>query len=247
MFGYKIKNLYVVLTTLLIIFFTTGLSCDKKPKTTPIETFTPEPTVSATPITIDLTNTDPLTIKTIVENNFNLAKQKATEWKGDAQFYSMTVKLPPDLSLNNATETYVFGSESDRDYWWTIAIAESTNKYIRALIPKSDYLGNLLRPVAMDYLKTTYLQAFQVAENYQGAAYRTANNGTEVTITLSHGEPKNWLWWIVEYKSPQGNPIKIRVHPSDLQIYDDMGNIISSASVTSTPASIPPSVAPSPY
>ena len=234
---FKFRSYIVILFLVMLLSFT-GLSCGKQQEVT--TTPTPTSTITETAVPIDLSTIDPTTINTTFSTNYSLAKQKANEWKGDAYLASITVKLPIDLSLNNATETYVFGSQSDPDYWWTMSLAESTNKYIRAIIPKTDYLGNVLPQIPEKYWKTNYLQAFQAADLYQGAAFRASNANTEISVTLSVGDPKGWLWWTVEYKSSTGNSLKIRINASDLKIYDDQGNIIqtgTSISGTPTPTS----------
>lgn len=220
------------LTLLIIVIFAlTGALCQKT-ETTP-ETTTEEETTTTT-TTTDLTTIDPTTISTTFLTNYNTAKEKAILWKGDAKLVTLTVKLPQDLSLNKATETFVFGSDSDPDYWWTFSISESSGKYVRALIPKEDYLGTATTAIAEKYWKTNYLQAFQKADSYTGKSFRTSNSEVEVIVTLSHGDPKGWLWWLVEYKSADGNSTKVRINPGDLTIVDDLGNTISSGTSSSS-------------
>lgn len=217
---------FIGLSLLFATLTLTGLSCGKSNST---PTTSPTTTASAT-VQTDLTNISSSTIATSFTTNYTLAKQKAAEWKSDAQLYDLIIKLPRDLSLNNATETYVFGSPKEPNYWWIFAISESSGKYLRSLVYKTDYLGNTLNPIPEKYWQTNYLQALQAADRYQGSAFRSANSDTEVTVSLSQGEPKGWLWWTVEYKAPDGNSLKIRVHPVDLNIYDDSGNIIATGS-----------------
>jgi len=225
----KFSTIYLVLVVLVLSL--TGAICQKQEETpTPTET----PTETPTPVVNDLTTIDYSTINSMVMNNYTTAKQKATTWKGDAKLYNYTVKLPIDLSINNGTETFVFGSDSDKLNWWVLSVSESTNKSLRALIPKEDYLGNTLAPINTSFWKTNYLQAFQKAEIYQGKTFREANANSEITINLSMGEPKGWLWWVVEYKAPSGNILKVRVNPSDLTVVDDLGNIVQTTQTGTT-------------
>ena len=225
---------------MVLVLATTGLSCSKSnnTQTTPQETTTAS---STTTQTTNLATVDPTTVNSTFSKNFNSAKQKATAWKSDAVLYSFTEKLPVDLSLNNGTETYVFGSAGDQANWWVYSLSEATSKSLRALIPKEDYLGNTLSPISDKYWKSNYLQAFQKADLYQGSAFRAANPNTEVTVILATGEPKGWLWWTVEYKSTSGNSLKIKINPLDLTIVDESGNIVTTStagqSTTSNTAS----------
>lgn len=224
----KLKNIYVA--SLVLILTLTGLSCGKK--ATPAVTETP--TATATTTVTDLSNVEVTTVDTNFATNYAAAKAKAGEWKGDSNLVSLSIKLPSDLSLNNANETFVFGSPSDPDYWFTLTIAESSSRSVRALIPKADYLGNAIStPIAIQYWKSNYLQAFQIADAYAGKTIRTTYPDTQVTITLQHSDPKGWLWWTVEYKNSTATT-KVRVNPSTLYIYDETGNIISTG-VTATP------------
>lgn len=226
--SYKI----ITLLMLFMVLSLTGLSCGGSTSST--STPTTAASATATQSTVDLTTTNASAISTSLQTSYNLAKQKASEWKSDAQLYYLLIKLPRDLSLNNATETYVFGSPKESTYWWTFALSEASGKYLRSLVYKTDYLGNTLSPIGEKYWQTNYVQALQAADRYQGSAFRAANPNTEVTITLSQGDPKGWLWWTVEYKAPNGNSLKVRVHPVDLNIYDDSGNVVSTGVVSNT-------------
>ena len=214
----QIRKIGLLGLGLVVLFSLSGASCNwfNKKNTTP-NTNTAE----------SLTNVDPTSIDSSLATYLQLAKTKAAEWKRDAALYYVSIKLPVSLLPALANETYVFGSASDANNWWTISIAEGSGKYLRAIIPKEDYLGNTLKPINEQYWKTNYLTAFQVAEKNGGSTFRTNNIDTEVTMNLSQGEPKGWLWWYAEYKAPSGNSQKIIINPSDKSVVDDSGNIIS--------------------
>ena len=228
----KIRFSIVLMLTLSVLLLT-GLSCSKQ-QTAVQETTTPTPTSTETTTAFDLSTVEPGTISTGFATNFASAKEKATAWKGDAKLMNLTIKLPKDLSLNSATLTFVFGSESDPDYWFTLTLSESSGKYVRALIPKTDYLGTAINtPVAEKYWLSNYLQAFQIAETYAGKTIRETYPNTEVVITLQAAEPKNWLWWLVEYKNTSATT-RVRISPYDLTIVDDLGNVVSSSTSSSS-------------
>jgi len=175
----KLRNIYTM--ALVLILTLTGLSCGGSKTTTPTATPSATPTATAT----DLSNVNVTTVDASFATNYSTAQTKALEWKGDASIVSLSVKLPTDLSLNNANETFVYGSASDPDYWFTMTIAESSSKYVRALIPKTDYLGTAINtPIAVQYWKSNYLQAFQVADAYAGKT----KTGNLLSLLISYIE-----------------------------------------------------------
>lgn len=214
------KYFLAILLACGLIFM--GLSCKKA---------TPAEETTTTTTTEDLTNIDASTIVGIT-TDLNTAKEKALEWQEDAALYHLAVKLPADLSTGNATETFTFGSDKDKANWWTISISQKSNKYIRALIPKEDYLGADLTPAKLDYLNTNYVQAFQLAETNGGKAFRQKNASTTITMNLSNSQPKGWLWWVAEYKAPDGETLNIRIDPNLGQVVDEQGNPVSAESTT---------------
>jgi hypothetical protein len=246
---FKTNKLYrsgIYATTLMVVAFVLiGASCSNK-ATTPTVSSTPTST-STTSGTIDLTNVDPTAQNSTILTNASQARLKANEWRNNSQMVYYSVKLPRDLRLNNATESFVFGSSSEPNYWWVYSLAESSGIFLRSLYYKTDYLGNTIQPIPDKYWKSNYIQAFQKAETYQGKAFRDANPNTDVTINLFVTNPNSWLWWNVEYKSTNGKTLKVRVHPSELKIYDDLGNVVTSTTqsdVTATPtATITPTTA----
>lgn len=225
------KTIFYSILLILLVATVTGLGCKKK---TTEEQPSQTPTATSTATTLDLTNALPTSLDELITTNYNLAKQKVLDWHSDATIYVLTIKLPQSLELNNATETYTFGSATDAQSWWTISIAEKTGKIIRAIIPKEDYFGNSLKPMNTYFWKTNYLEAFQLAEKNGGKTFRDSNQDAEVTLTLSHSEPKGWLWWTVEYKTNTGSNLKIRINPFDRTIVDESGNIITSGTTQTT-------------
>lgn len=221
------KNIFIILALLMFGLIFTGLSCSKS--ATPTTTPTAETTT-----TEDLTNAAPTSIDSSFTTNYNLAKEKVIGWKPDASLAAVSVKLPANLGLNNSTETFTFGSATDTLNWWSISIAESTGKFIRAIIPKTDYLGTAPTPINVAFWKTNYLEAFQLAEANGGKDFRKNNTDVDVTLTLMNSEPKGWLWWVVDYKTPSGNSLKVRINPNDKSIVDETGTVIVPAATTTT-------------
>lgn len=215
---------YLLAIFLISALALTGLSCPKnKQSTTSTET---------TPAVQDLTNIDSTTVVGI-SGDLTKAKEMAVQWQADAKLYHLAMKLPADLSINNSTETFTFGSDKDTNNWWTISISQKSNKYIRAIIPKEDYLSSGLTPAKLDYLNVNYVKAFQLAETNGGKAFRQKNATATVTLNLANGQPKGWLWWVAEYKSADGETLSVRIDPNLGQVVDEQGSPVTTESTTS--------------
>jgi len=219
-FNQKLITLGLTMTILLTL---TGLSCNLFKKKTTDTT----DTTTATTATPALLAADSTSINQLFNANLDLAKSKAKEWKTDATLYAVNIKLPKDLSVNKAIETFVFGSAADTLDWWTFAISENSAKYVRAIVPKTDYLSTITKPIGMNYWKINYLEALKIADANGGKAFREKNTDTQITENLSQTEPKGWLWWIVEYESSTGDSLKVRINPTDQTVVDESGNIVT--------------------
>lgn len=197
--------------------------CGLKKKAEPPAPPAPAPTIPS--VSIDTTQASGRQ-----QENYTLAKTKAAEWQSDAVLYHLQVKLGSSIDLSGGTETYTFGSGKDRANWWTIAISQRSGKFIRAIIPKEDYLGADLSPAKTEFWKTSYGDALLAAEQNGGSSFRESSGLSEVTITLSNGQPNGWLWWMVEYKGSTGETFKVRIEPSSGTLYDEQGNPLSAGS-----------------
>lgn len=229
----KISIALVVAT----IFVFNGLTlpfCNNEEETTPDTTSSPSPTVTLNDA--PLATIDPTMYDSELTANYESSKAAAQEWNTDAQLVMVSVKLPQDLSINNATDTYTYGSENAPYYWWTYSLSESTGKTVRALVNKEDYLGTDVKPIPLDYWRTNYIEAFQIADNYGGSDFRQNNENVTVSLTLSVSQPKGWLWWLVEYRTPLGDSFNVRINPNDQTIVDESGEVVTAGSVYSPTA-----------
>lgn len=174
-----------------------------------------------------LTTVAPATINSQVTTNLNLATNASKAWQPDAALVYASVELPASLTIDSGNEVYVFGSAADPANWWTYSISQDTGKFVRAIIPKEDFLGASLDPVNTSYWQMNYAEALQLAEVNGGNAFRTSNSGTRVTIFLSQRAPRGWLWWTVEYTAPSGEKKALLVNPNRGEVVDEAGTEIA--------------------
>lgn len=215
----EMKNLFkfLFLITLAICLSGLSLNCKKQPTESP----TPSPSVSQTSRENNLTNLDPTSAVEEIKSNLNTAKQKAVLWQNDAILYSASAKITPMLQLQDVIEIYSFGSGAQPSSWWTISISDRSKNYIRAVIPKEDYLGSSLTPVAEKYWQINFIEAFQIAEKNGGKEWREklGNNNYQITATLAHGDPKGYLYWTVEYQNSDGSDEKrVQINASNGEV-----------------------------
>lgn len=233
--NYPTKSLLLVIAIILVTTLT-GLSCSKK---TSQSSANPTSTSTATPTQTtesNLLNADVTSMDQAILRNYELAKGKALLWKSDATLYAVIVKLPTDLGLSKANQTYVFGSAADAINWWSISIAEQSSKFVRAAIPKEDYLGYDIKPITLKFWKMNYIKALQLAEANGGEKFRKDNTGSQITATLHQALPKGWLWWEIEYKSSVTNSkLILKISPSDENVVDEQGNPVAIGGSSATP------------
>ena len=196
------------------------------------------PTASAT-VDTSLLSIDPASVMPTFISEFNQVEELAKSWKPDAQFYGLTASWPTTLAQARGKRVYIFGSPSNPTVWWTVALNEQTNERIRSIIPKEDYLGTDLVPVAQQFWKLNALEALQIAEKAGGTTFRQNNPGAEVTSTLAHRGPKGWLWWVVTYRADNNRELLVRIHPSSGEIYTEDGEPMNTATPTPSATSSP--------
>lgn len=232
---------------LLIPFFLTG--CGLKPTTKSSRSESPvtlvSPMVKASPLIPSSTGAtyltvDPTTLESTIQADNSLAQQKAQIWKKDAVLYQVSIKLPSNLAVGQATEVYTYGSSSDAYNWWTLNVSQKTSKSIRAIVPKEDYLGTTLQPIPLKFWKMSYVEALQMAETNGGSNFRTQHPDSQVTVNLSVSQPKNFLWWSVEYEPIAGETFKILVNPATSEVITStlptLQPVVPSHSPLSSPA-----------
>lgn len=194
-----------------------------------------DPTVESSDPTL-VTGISPSSLNTKVTTNLNLATNAAKDWRADAVLTYASVELPASLKVDSGNEVYVFGSAADSENWWTYSISQTTNKFVRALIPREDYLGGRLDPINIQYWNMNYAEALQLAEQNGGSAWRSQNAGSRVAIFLSQRAPRGWLWWTVEYSAPSGEQFTLLINPNRGEVVNESGDEVAPAA---TDTSIP--------
>lgn len=225
------RKVILISALVLLPVFITG--CSLKPASnntaqqtgqTPVATGqagTPNPQSGTTYL-----NVDPRSADAVLNENFQQAETKSKLWQKNARFTHFSAKFPVDFQLGTITETYTYGADEEAYNWWTLTISGKTGKSVRAIIPKEDFLGTSYPAIPTQFWKTNYIDALQLAEVNGGSQYRAVNAGTEVTASLAVGQPKNYLWWTVEYSAPAGEALSILVNPATKEVFDANGQPI---------------------
>lgn len=198
------------------------------------QTTTDTTTTSTTTQVSDLSTLPPTSFDAILDAHYQAAEAEALKWRADALLTYVSVELD-NLTPNVGREIYVFGSAADLDYWWTYNLDEQDpNNTVRALIRREDYLGEELTPINLDFWKMNYVEALQIAEQNGGADFMAANPNTKIKLYLSQREPRNWLWWTIEYQTLTGQTFTLLVNPFRGEVVDESGNEVTTTPNTST-------------
>lgn len=152
------------------------------------------------PKIVNLTNVDATDFDGVVKSELELANSKATAANPKYQLAALEIEMPGALLPNTGNDRYVYTADNDKLNNWTITISQSTSNYLRAAIPKDDYLG-ALKPINAGLWKYNYVTALQIAEKNGGKDWREKNTLTGLKLTLRHKPPKEWLTWTVVYSA----------------------------------------------
>lgn len=155
-------------------------------------------------IVSNLTNLDPADFDNTTKNEYALASAKALEVRTDYQIGAIIVEIGQNLQADSVNTRYVFISPKDTINNWTITISQASNNYIRALIPKADYMGDL-PSMNTKLWQYNYVTALKLAEKAGGQDWRGKNDLQSVKLTLAHGGSDNALLWKVEYTGASNN------------------------------------------
>lgn len=199
---YAIVGVAIVLTIGWAIYDNIAAKRAAKNAASTTETTTTE-TATTTDIPVsNLTNLDPADFDAIVKRESALADQKALEVGSGYLLSTIEVSFGQNLSPDSTSSRYVYSSTADAKNNWMITIAQTSGNYLRALVPKDDYLGDL-SAINTKLVKYNYVTALQLAEKAGGMSWRENNKLLSVKLTLRHSGANNWLLWIVQYASSE--------------------------------------------
>lgn len=161
------------------------------------------------PVITNLTNADPNDFTTEIQKELDLASQKAIAYNSKEALSALEITIPGDLVPRSGNVSYVYDSADDQNNHYVVNIDQATQAYLRAVIPKEDYFGNLTG-INLKSWRLSYIEALKVAEQNGGQDFRNNNELQELRLVLKNGDPKGWLYWTVQYKS-QGNGFEAQV------------------------------------
>lgn len=156
---------------------------------------------------INLATVDPSEFDEYVRNEYAQARIKAEEIDKEHKLSAIQVNLP-SLGLNSGETRYIFSSASDNINNWIITFSQESGNYLRAEIPKNDYLGDM-PPMDTSLWKFNYVTAIQIFENGGGKDWREKNGLSSASLLLKHDTNYNFLTWTVSYTNGEQDFTKI--------------------------------------
>ena len=167
---------------------------------------TTETTQTVTKIS-NLTNADPSDFDSITQSEFASANTKATAVQADNVISAIEVDLTSSLQATDVNTRYVYTAKSDTANNWMITISAASSNFIRATIPKADYLGNLTA-INTKLWKYNYVTALQLAEKNGGLDWRGKKTLSGIKLTLANSGT-NILVWTVEYDAADNSNLTV--------------------------------------
>jgi len=151
--------------------------------------------ITSTPTVLDQANT--------VSSQFQQFEQQAYEfaskWKKSASLCAASIKMTADLNPNNLTYSYIYCTPEDKSYYFNINF-NTQGQFLRALVWQTDYLKPNLLKINRQYLKLNLTEALSLAEQNGGSAFRSSHPEGIITLNLYRADPKNYLYWFVQYE-----------------------------------------------
>ncbi|MEI7792240.1 MAG: hypothetical protein WCI57_02005 [Candidatus Berkelbacteria bacterium] len=155
-------------------------------------------TVQAT--TSDLTNATPSDFDNTVKDEVTAATKFALEFNPEFKLSVIEVVIGSNLQQSSIVTRYAFSTTKDVRNNWVYTTNQSDGSFIRALIPKADYLGDIV-PINASLWKYNYISALQQAEKSGGSDWRSKNTLLDVTLTLKESADLKKLYWTISYRS----------------------------------------------
>lgn len=148
---------------------------------------------------VDLATVDAKDYDELIKTELSTANSKALADDSANRLNAIAIELP-SLQLNAGQTKYIFSSANNPNENWTITFSEETGKFLRAKVPKDDYMGSLSE-MNTSLWKFNYVTAIQIFEKNGAKEWRQSNGLSAVSIILKHGGQNNWLLWYMSYSS----------------------------------------------
>lgn len=206
MLDFMKKPAFLIILALALIAGGVWYYYSNKAQTTTSTSSSTDQTTTTTPETklSDLTTATPASYDDSVKNQLSIADSKLAEVDKKGQLAAVDISLPGTLDIGSGNSIFVYNLSADKVNCWMISISNSSGKFLRAKVPKEDYLGEL-KAIDRNFWKINYVSALQIAEKNGGLDFRNANTVSEVKITLKNADPKGWLYWFVDYNTKDSN------------------------------------------
>jgi len=164
----------------------------------------------------DLTNADPSDFDVTARAELAAATKYAIEFNPDFKISVVEVKIGADLQKNSIVTRYAFSTTKDTRNNWVYTTDQSNGSFLRALIPKADYLGDIV-PINMSLWKYNYISALQFADKNGGSDWRSNNTLEGITATLKESADLKKLYWTIEYTAATTSNVTV-VDATTLQV-----------------------------
>jgi hypothetical protein len=192
------RIIYIAVAVIVVIALSWSYFSSKKAKQNSAATTTKQPVIS------NLTNLDPTDFDQAVKDEYSIAVSKAAEISPDYKIAQIEVNVGADLQVDSINTRYIFASPNDTTNNWMVTIAATTQNYIRALIPKDDYAGDITSFDTAGW-KYNYVTALQLAEKAGGLDWRDSNTLSGISLTLKTSSADSILTWTVQYTRQDGS------------------------------------------
>jgi len=163
---------------------------------------------TATETVDDLTTATPSDFDVIARAELAAATKYAIEFTPDFKISVVEVNIGADMKKESIVTRYAFSTAKDTRNNWVYTTDQSNGSFLRALIPKADYLGEIV-PINISLWKYNYISALQLAEKNGGKDWRSNNTLQEITAILKESADLKKLYWTLEYKSADSSYVSV--------------------------------------
>jgi hypothetical protein len=171
---------------------------------------------TAVSTTSDLTTVDPSDFDEVAKGELLAATKYAVEFNPEFKISVVEVQIGATLQKESIVSRYAFSTTKDVRNNWIYTTDQSNGSFLRALIPKADYLGDIV-PINMTLWKSNYIAALQLADKNGGSDWRSKNTLQSITATLKESADLKKLYWTLEYKGSDSSYVAV-IDATTLQI-----------------------------